>query len=344
MLDIFVSTETEKKLRSVEKNKTMLIIGKDTNRHAVNVIKYYDSLPKVLHDYGDSELSKGFEDAKKFSAPHVFLLNVINEHDYIDLVTVLKQYDFAYIVPLNIYISDYFHDKNRNEQKIHYGRDYIERASAYNNSLFIMTDKHASLYEDMDHFLDEMKAHVRAIRSTITMGVKAKNFAFVANNLRGYSMSNVVLASILTASDYGDYPAMKREQVIFDIDSFDIGDDEIIYFKQSELVGTTVENLVNFEKNAPILKSIFVDRIINYILRTLDLSDVAGRNYSVYQKIRAEKMLELYFDELKGWLLRDYQIESIEFIKESVGAGVLECTITVWPKSTTEKYALLIGG
>ena len=84
---------------------------------------------------------------------------------------------------------------------------------------------------------------------------------------------------------------MKDTPVVFDIDSFDVGQTEVAYFKRNG-AGTTVENLVNFELDDPLLKSIYVGRIVRYIIRTLDMSDLHGRNYTVYQKVRAEKMLE----------------------------------------------------
>lgn len=343
MLDIFISTETERVMRSVGRNKTILLIGRDANRHAVNTIKYYDALPKAMHDYGDSELTQAFSVAQEFGASHVFLLNIRNQHDYIDLIDVLKQYDFAYIVPLNIHLSDFFHDANRNGKKIFYGRDYLERASQRNHSLFLMTDRHASLYEDMDQYLDEMKRKAAELHHSIPVHARASNFVFVANNLRKYPMSNVVLASLL-AGDEGTYPTLKDTPVVFDIDSFDMGEAEIVYFKRSAGSGTTVENLVNFELNDPLMKSVFVGRIMRYIIRTLDMSELHGRNYTVYQKVRAEKMLETYFDGLKGWLIRDYVIENISFTREGIGVGSIECTVTIWAKSTSEKYSLLLGG
>lgn len=344
MLDIFITQETERVIRSVDKNRTMLIIGSDANRFNVNTISYYDSLEKAKMEYGDSDLTKAFEVAQEIGAPHVFLLNMKNQIDYVDLIDVLKQYDFAYIVPINIYISDYFLDAGKNNKRTYYAVDYMNRASYHNNSTIIFTDQHASLYEDIDTFLEDMKVKVDEIYDSVPLHAKSNNIAFVANNLERYPMSNVVLASALCSSEPGIYPSIKKTRAVFDIDSFDIDNYEIIYFKNNVSLEVTIENLVNFNKEAMLLKSIFVDRIVKYILRTLDMSELHGKLYRAYHKVQAQRMLENYFEAIKGRMIREYTIDSIEFIHEAAGVGYMECTVSIWVNSTVGPYTLKLGG
>lgn len=343
MLDIFITQETERVVRSVDRNKTMLIIGQADKPFGINTIEYYDSSKRVVEDYGDNALSQAFQVAKAFGAPHVFLLNMENKEDYIDLIKVLRQYDFAYITPINLYLSDFFYDVSANRKKLYYVTDYMKRASFHNDSTMILTDKHASLYEHIDHFLDEMKSHVRNVSSQINGIGKGNNLVFVANNLRNYTMANVVLGSLL-CQDAGEYPTLGRTPVVFDIDNFDVEPEEIVYFKNNLQGIASVENLVNFIKVDPLRKSVYVDRIVKHIVRTLDMTSLHGNLYRAYHKLRAEKMLEEYFNALTDVMIRSYKIESIQFITESIGSGYLECTISIWPKSTVGKYTLTIGG
>lgn len=342
MLYVQLETEVQTIVKITDKNKSVLIIGDADSDFALNTIKYYDSAKKVKAEYKGGRLVDAFDTAKEFGAEHVFLLNIKEKVDYVELMEILRQYDFAYIAPVNLYISDYFHDLNRNSKRVYYAQDYMERVSAFNDSTLIMTDKHAGLYEDIDAYLNVTKEQCSSIMSRINTGIKGNNLIFVANNLTDYMYSNVVLASILSASDTGVYPAIKELSVVFDIDDFDVGEFPIVYFKNNYQTKTTIENLVNFEKYVPILKSVFVDRILKYISRTYDLSRYNGKLYTPHQKVLIEKEIETYFDSLSGWIVRKYEIESVVFYKENTGVGRVECLISVWPKSTTEKYRLVV--
>lgn len=344
MIEIDISPETKSVLRSVEKNRTLLIIGSDANRYAVNNILYYESIEKAINDYGESELTDAFKIAQEFGVKGAFLLNNKDKRDYIDIFTMLKQYDFAYITPVNLYASDYFYNINENGKKVFFANDYISRSASFNHSLMLMTDKHASLYEHIDDYINEMKLTVSRLKEKIKIQDQGKNLAIVANNLKNYTMANVVIASILASSGYGEYPTIERKlPAIFNIDLIDVGDSEIIFFKNHVDRSVTIENLVNMEKEYPMLKSIYVDRIIKYIIRTLDMTALHGNLYREYHKLQAEKMLEKYFNTIEGSLIRKYKIESIKFIHEQAGVGYLECIISVWVKSTSEKFTLRIG-
>ena len=342
MLDIQLETEVQTIVKITDRNKSVLIIGDAKSDYALNTIKYYDSAKKVRNGYKGGRLVDAFDVAKEFGAEHVFLLNIKEKVDYIELMEILRQYDFAYIAPVSLYISDYFHDLNRDSKRVYYVQDYLERASAFNDSTLILTDKHASLYEDIDVYLNITKEQCRSIMGRVNTGVKGNNLIFVANNLRDYMYSNVVLASVLAASDIGEYPTIKELDVVFDIDDFDVGEAPIVYFKNNYQTKTTIENLVNFEKYVPILKSVFVDRILKYITRTYDLSKYNGKLYTPHQKVLIEKEIEAYFESLEGWIIRKYEIESVVFYKENTGVGRVECLTTIWPKSTTEKYRLVV--
>ncbi|MEK5433973.1 hypothetical protein MKY88_24535, partial [Lysinibacillus sp. FSL R7-0073] len=89
-------------------------------------------------------------------------------------------------------------------------------------------------------------------------------------------------------------------------------------------------------------KSVFVDRILKYISRTYDLSKYTGKLYTPHQKILIEKEIETYFESLTNWIIRKFEIETVVFYKEDVGVGRVESTVSIWPKSTTEKYRLVV--
>lgn len=332
-------------IKAVDMNKALLITGKAKTNHAINKIMYYDTIEAVNSMYGESDLTEAFRLAKQIGAPHVFLVNVKNNHDYIELVNVLKHYDFAYIAPVNLYIGDAFYDATKNNKLTGYYHHFLEKLSTNSSSTFVATDNHASLYEDIDSYLEEMLSVTQGFKNRMTANMDGKNLCFVANNLRNYKFANVVLASTLCITDLGQYPTFHNlGPTVFDFDPPDVGLHEMAYFKSNYLSGVTVENLLNFNRKIEPEKIVMIDRIAKYVRRNLDLSRFKGKMMGAYQKLRIEKALTEFFDPLIGRILRAYQINSIQFIKDVPGAGVVICDIDIWPVNSMEKFTVVVEG
>ena len=345
MLDIINDQSLSEVIKRVDMNQTLLITGEGETNHAVNKIMYYDTIEAVNAAYGESDLSEAFRIAKQIGVPHAFLVNVKNNHDYIELVNVLKHYDFAYIAPINLYLGDAFFDATRNNKKIGYYHHFLEKLSSNTKSLFVATDNHASLYEDIDAYLEDMTSIIKSFKDGMTAKMDGRNLCFVANNLRNYPFANIILASVLCVTDLGMYPSFGNlGPVVFDIDGLDIGQYEMAYFKSNYLSGITVENLLNFNSKVEPEKIVMIDRIAKYIRRNLDLSRFKGKQMSAYQERRIEKALVEFFDPLINWIIRSYRINSIQFIKDVPGAGVVVCDIDIWPISSTEKFSVVVEG
>jgi hypothetical protein len=344
MIDITSNQDLNDIIKTVDMNKTLLLMGRGETSRAINQIAYYSTTEAVRSAYGESELTDAFVSAKDIGVPHVFLINVQNTYDYIEIANVLRHYDFAYIVPLSIYFSDVFFDSTRDNKRVTYYQHLLEKMSFNNRSLLVATDRHASLYEDIDFYLDDMTALVRQFKNSMTGRMDGKNLCFVANNLQDHSLSSVTLASVLCVSDLGEYPLYRFGFAVFDIDGFDIQEHELVYFKNNHLPGTTIENLLNFNSIVEPEKVVTIDRIAKYVRRNLDLSRFKGRRLSAYQKIRIENALIEFFDPLVNWILRAYEIKSIHFIKEMAGVGSVVCEIDIWAVDSTEKFSVVVEG
>lgn len=344
MPELAISRNAEQVIRSVNKHKTLLLIGESSKRFGVNEILYYDSLDKAITDYGEGSLVDAFRTAKRMKASYVFLLNMSNKEDLIDMFDVIKEYDFAYIAPVNFYMSDVFYDGNNNGRETTYAEYYRRRVSRFNDSTLVLTDKHASLYEDIDHFLDEMKTISTKNKYRYASLQRGRNLLFVTNNLKDFKMSNVVLASALASQEVSVYPSFDKFEAVFDIGPNDINDADIAYFRNDMTKRATIENLVNMEQEIPMLKSVFVDRIIKVIKRSIDFHEFHGKGYRVAHKLQIERLLTSYLEQITGSLIRQYTIDRIEFVKESIGVGRIECTFTIWPKSTVGGYTIVLGG
>lgn len=96
------------------------------------------------------------------------------------------------------------------------------------------------------------------------MSSKCKeNLIFIANNLKNYTMSNLILAIALCTTDISLYPTSNFGPALFLIDQYD-DTYNFAYFKNHTDIDTTVENLLNF-KDVSIEKIVTVQRIIKMI-------------------------------------------------------------------------------
>jgi hypothetical protein len=326
----------------VNKHKNMLIIAEGATNYKLNEIAYFDSKEVVEKQYGISKLSSAFNTAKRFGVQHIFVVNVRRQSDFIEIVDVLKQYDFAYIVPIGIKFSDTFYNQLLNRQMT-YAEFYLDSLGDYSRSTIIMTDSHASLYEDIDHYLDDMTDKIEIFKNVAFKALKnGRNLCMVANNLEKYEYANLVLASALCITDYNKYPDYDFEKAVFDIDELDLHSEELIYFKNNKLVNTSIENLKNFRVESDAVKIVAIDAVIKYIERELDFSEYKGVLYSEFVRLKIYKMLGEFFRKITGVVIRDYAVESVDFRITQPGTGILINSFSILPINSTEKYDIMM--
>lgn len=330
-------------MKKVNRHNNMVIVAPGSTGYMINQVEYHSNPDKVEVLYGTSILSKAFRTAKNFGVQDVFVVNAQATSDYISIIDTLRQYDFSYIIPIGINLSDTFYNPNIKRQ-MYFAELYIDQVSRFNRSVVIMTDNHASLYEDVDHFLGDMSIKARqfkniAYQSLINFG---RNLYFVGNNLKNYDMANVVLGSLLCTTPIGDYPDFNLGPALFDIDDFDMGNTELIYFKNNLLKYTSVENLKNFRLNYDAAKIIGIDRVIRFIEKELDFSEFKGKNYSEYVKLQVNNKLESFLLGLRGTMIRNHKVKSIDFIKTNAGSGMIQTNFQISPVTSVEQFDIVM--
>lgn len=323
---------------NVDKHSNMLLLGKGATNYSLKQVSYETDYDEVLEKYGESDLSKAFKIAKDAGVQYIFMMNVKNSYDYFDIDETIKQCDFTYIVPVSVYMSDMFIDPYQNDARVSYISYLLSLVSARGHeSVIIATDKHASLYEDIDAFLEGQAESENLFRRSCSSGVNMENIIFIANNLEKTDMANVVLASALCVVDIPDYPTGNFGSAIFDIDHFDnIGN--YAYFKNHAEQPTTVENLLNFlPRQAE--KIVTVSRIMKMIKREIDFSEFIGRAYTEYQRMRIERKLELYLGGLVGYVIYKFKINSVKGYKDKQNIGCIKVLnrFDVWPVNCLDR-------
>lgn len=321
------------------KHKNLLILGKAATNNYRKTIVYADNYNKVYNAYGDSDLTEAYKIAKDLGAPYVFLCNCRYEYDYLELADTLRDSDFAYIVPISIYISDEF-DEPKTERKISYVEYLLEKMGNYNESVFIVTDKKAELYDTIDNFIKASNDVANNIKKKLKYPANPEDLVFVVNNLSNYKMANLPLAVSLCVTEPYEYPQVDFGNAIFLLDQYeDIGN--WAYFQNHNVRPTTVENLLNFKNICP-EKIVFISRIIKIIKRELDFSDYVGKQYSEYRRLNIQTKLQEYLDSIMNTLIYKYNIIHVKAYKANTEklSVIVENVFEIWPINSTEKVTI----
>lgn len=324
----------------INKHSNLLIIGKGATNYSIKKVSYETNHEEVLKKYGESDISEAFKVAKDFGVEYIFILNLRNSYDYFDISETIQQGDFTYITPVSVYLSDTFNDAYKNDKKVSYIAHILSLTGVNNESVIIATDRHASLFEDVDAFLAAQQEAEDIFLRSCEGNLNMENIIAVTNNLADCRFGNVALASALCVSDIPEYPAGFKGKAIFDIDSFDITGN-YAFFKNHTSKETSVENLINFRDKGS-EKIVSVSRILKMIKRELDFSEFNGRLYTEYQRIRIEKKLHLYLSSLSGYVIYKYLINGVQARKNANYPTTVTVSsfFDVWPVNCLEKCHL----
>jgi len=323
---------------NVNKHTNILLMGKGGNNNSRKRIVYADKYKEVLKEYGDSELTSAFKTLKDLGAPYVFLCNCRENYDYLDMAETLRANDFTYIVPISLNMSEEFDDP-KTERRISYIEYMLEKIGRVNNSVFLVTDKHASLYEDIDAFISDMNSIATNFSNKIEPVVNRENIIFVVNNLYSYERSNVPLAASLVVTPPNKYPTMDFGEAYFLLDQFEnIGN--WCYFQNHTVRSTTVENMLNFMPICP-TKIVFVSRLLKVMQRQMNFNEFIGKQYTEYRRQGVEDKLEAYLEALVNELIYQYNILSVKAYRNPEPMTVdIENMFEVWPINCLEKVTM----
>ncbi len=228
--DRYVKLDTSK--------KNILILGSaKTRNERNNIINPIN--PNIAKDlYGeDSQLYDAYKTAYDITqTPNIYTVNCYTLDDYINILGNVIQYDFNFIVPLGINFREILYSSDTNEEK--YYSSIVLEAMYQTESLstLIMTDYHASDYEDIDYYLTDQKNIVSKFISKNNnyniLNNSGSNLIFTLNMLEGIEKANVIIAALLSINDSSKYIDPINYKPIYDIDSHDLPSYcNYVYFK-----------------------------------------------------------------------------------------------------------------
>lgn len=318
---------------------SILLVGLGTNKFKLNEIVETTDLDYIKNNFGaDSCFFKASVLAEKFGQNHdLYILNLDTWEDIKYQEEILLDLNFDYIVPLDLYIDDSYYDRYY-QKKLTYSQ-LILLLLHKTVTTMVLTGPHAKDYENLDAFLNSETERLDNVEYRFD-NLRKNGMIYVANILANYTYANVILATMLANTDYGEYPSSSiLESPVFDIDYSDVSN-RMVYFKSNYLIGTTVENLVNFDKNY-ITRLVPVYKIIKYFyFHRADLDKFIGLAYTEYRKLKIQEELFKFLDSLVGWIIYKYELISITVVSNEYGSVDILLKYNIWPKFTTEKYTI----
>lgn len=328
MIDVSFSSREEGSLNLVNSHNSLLIVGKGDSEYENVKIVYPKTLIEVENMFGiDSPLTLAYKEAKRAGAPEVYLCNCYKFTDYIDVLDLIAQNDFACVAPLFDFSTTFINPLDNKETYL---------AELYSNALeesftnLFFTDKHASLYEDIDHYLRTMRSINYKFKDIAFDRLSnGDNTCFVLNNLKDYKYGNVILAAIISKSSLRYYPQEDLGEVVFDITNNDIFDHEFVYFAYDYLSKTTIENMQNYhEKPAP-EKMLIISIIKNRINVALNYEDFSGKLINAHTKIELENYTNEVLNRFVGDLIDNYELLGIKYERSGAAAGEININIYI---------------
>ena len=265
-----IDTQYDRYIKLDNTKKNILILGNAETRNERNNIINPINIDNAKTIYGeDSPLYKAYVTAFSITEmPNIYTVNCYTIDDYIDIMYKVIQYDFNFIVPIGIDFREVLYASDIDKEKYYSSIVLDMMYESESLSTLIMTDYHASDYEDIDYFLNDQKEvmnnFINNTDNLETLNNEGSNFVFVLNMLEGIEKANVVLAAMLSINDSSQYLDYINLKPVYDLDKPDLPTYcNYVYFKHNYALNkTNAENLVNFRLKDDIYKKILIDELI----------------------------------------------------------------------------------
>ena len=336
---------------SINNSKKILIAGPALSNQKAREIVLPADKEEALNLFGNSELYKAYVLLKDLGVDNIYLSNCYANSDYIRLSDKIIHYDFDYFVPINLYLSDKFYNPVIDEDQ--YYVEYFLQQFALVNSLttILMTERHASLYEDFDHYVSDMVAKETAFINSFVYDKSSfledngNNLVFIYSNLTNVPYANVALGALFINRDYAKYlNGLEGVSTVFHLDNNDVQNLRAMYFKTNFYTGaTTVENPYNFKKSQDIYANALIDDVIKRAIKSVDLDKYKGRLYNQYISLQINTEVTKALNSLKGKLFKEYTINRVGFKKTDTTSGYIIIDYSFVPFGTLESINVIMG-
>lgn len=336
---------------NINKDRKTIILGKALSDYKNREILSPNNKEEALSLYGNSELYEAYCLLFDLGATNIYTSNCFYESDYIRIIDKLIHYDFDLLIPIGIYLSDKFYNPidDINEYYIYY---FLKQFAKVNGlTTILMTERHASLYEDFDTYLEDMTNIEIELISSIN--IKDKNFLkecgnnlnFVYNNVEDIPYSNILLAGLYCTREYAKYfNELENKRVVYNLDNIDIKGLRAMYFKYNAYLDkVTLENPFNFKNPNDIYSNALIDDVIKLTIKNVDISKYKGKLFSPYISMQVKDDISKNLNRLKGTLIKSFHVNKVVFKKTEESAGYIIADYSIVPYGTIENINIIMG-
>lgn len=335
----------------INEEKKILILGKASSSLKAREIHLINNLDDALSTYGNSDLYNAFKQLFDLGVKNIYLCNCYAQSDYIRIIDKILHYDFDYLIPINLYLSDTFYNPITDTEDYYFSYFIEQLASVNSLTTVIATEKHADLYEDFDHYLFSMEnvekefIKYNDINKSKLLKKYGNNLNFVYNNLKEVPFANVIVGALYCNRDYSKYfPSLHDLSVVYNIDNFDITGLRAMYFRFNFYNNdVSLENPFNFKMSNDIYSNALIDDVIKRVIRQIDMDEFKGKLFNPYTSISIESKLNKKLRDLKGVLFKTFEIDDIDFIKTDISSGYVQIKFSIIPYGSIENINVVMG-
>lgn len=338
-------------IQNINNSKKILLAGKASSSLKAREILSPSNKEEALSLYGEADLYEAYCLLYDLGISNIYTVNCFADSDYIRLMDKLIHYDFDYFVPINLYLSDKFYNPIVNDNQ-YYASYFLNQLDTVNSlTTVLMTERHASLYEDFDQFSISMLTiendfiNSYSLTKSSLLDKYGNNLNFVYNTLENIPFANVVLGALYCTRNYAEYfNSLKNVSVVLDLDSNDLAGSRAMYFKYNSYKDDiTIENTFNFRKTNDIYSNALIDDVIKRVIKEVDLSEYKGKLYNPYIAMQIEMDTKRKLNNLKGKLFKNFNIEKISFKKVDKTSGYIVVDYSIKPYGTLEDINIVMG-
>ena len=345
-----INKEYDRYIKLDSSKKNILILGSATSKNERSNIINPISVDNAKLLYGeDSQLYKAYRDAYEITQmPNIYTVNCYTIDDYINIIYKIVQYDFNFIVPIGIDFREILYASNTEEEKYYVSILLDAMNQTESLSTVIMTDYHASDYEDIDYFLSDQRDIIYDFLNyegnIDVLDRSGSNLIFVSNMLDGIEKSNAVLAAMLSINDSSSYLDYINLKPVYDIDKHDLPNFcNYVYFKYNYLNSkTNAENLVNFRLRDDIYKKVLIDELIKQVIRILDFSEYKGKIYTKYVDLQIKTSITNKLKPFNKKIFKSYTLKDIRFVKLNDNTGYIYVELSIVPYDSFENVNIVM--
>lgn len=351
-MSITVNSQKINRNEILDKSKRKLILlGSGSSDLKAREILLPRGKEEALAFYGNSELYKAYCLLFDMNVVNIYTCNCYSESDYLRATDKIIHYDFDFFIPIGIFFSDKFYNPLTDSNE-YYAEFFVKQLAEVNNlTTVLMTDRHASLYEDFDSFIFTMNKIEQDFTSDLNIRDKSllanfgNNLNFIYNNIEDVPYSNVLLGALYCTRDYANYfPDVKEKNVVFNINNIDVQGLRGMYFKYNYYTNTiTVENPFNFKVELDIYANALIDDIIKMAIRAIDLSKYKGMLYTPYVCMQIKDDITRTLSQLSGKIIKSYKINDVSFRKTGPTSGYIVADYSITPYGTLENINVVMG-